>query len=247
MDVVIVDAGLALAFLGIVSALRPLRWLGIRTRGLALLVFLAGAGLVCLGGLLPTGVTRSPTADTRIDDVLPVYQFHEVHSCQIRASPERVFRAIREVTPLDIRFFIVLNWIRSPLASGRSQRSALASRPILDSMTRGGFLILKDESPRELVVGTIAKFWSGEGVVTRTPEEFVAFGTPDYAKAVLNFRVEDEGHGTCRLSTETRILPTDPGAARKFAFYWRVIYPGSWIIRYEWLAAIRRRAEGPQT
>ena len=60
----------------------------------------------------------------------------------------------------------------------------------------------------------------------------------------MNFRVDDEGGGWCRLRTETRVLGTDEAARGKFAMYWCVIYPGSAIIRREWLAAIKRRAEG---
>jgi hypothetical protein len=45
------------------------------------------------------------------------------------------------------------------------------------------------------------------------------------------------------LTTETRIYATDTSARKKFAAYWRVIYPGSALIRVMWLRAIRGRAE----
>jgi hypothetical protein len=45
------------------------------------------------------------------------------------------------------------------------------------------------------------------------------------------------------LTTETRVYATDPAARRRFARYWRVIYPGSSLIRRMWLRAIRKRAE----
>jgi hypothetical protein len=51
--------------------------------------------------------------------------------------------------------------------------------------------------------------------------------------------------GWSLLSTETRVFATDAATRRRFAAYWRVIYPGSALIRIEWLRAIRRRAEGP--
>jgi hypothetical protein len=44
------------------------------------------------------------------------------------------------------------------------------------------------------------------------------------------------------VSTETRVFATSPAARRRFAAYWRVIYPGSAIIRRSWLRAIRHRA-----
>ena len=76
-----------------------------------------------------------------------------------------------------------------------------------------------------------------------TPAKFRALAEPGYAKAVMNFRLEDEGGGWTRLVTETRIVATDDHARRRFAAYWRTIYPGSALIRRMWLRAIRARAE----
>jgi len=59
----------------------------------------------------------------------------------------------------------------------------------------------------------------------------------------MNFIVEREAPNICRVTTETRVYATDPASVRKFARYWRVIYPGSALIRRMWLGAIKRRAE----
>ncbi|MGY1662524.1 hypothetical protein ACI78Q_15000 [Geodermatophilus sp. SYSU D00705] len=45
------------------------------------------------------------------------------------------------------------------------------------------------------------------------------------------------------LSSETRVVATDPAARRRFARYWQVIRPGSSAIRWELLAAVQLRAE----
>ena len=50
-----------------------------------------------------------------------------------------------------------------------------------------------------------------------------------------------------RVETETRIQPTDARAARAFGLYWLVVYPGSALIRREWLRAVRRKAEASAT
>jgi hypothetical protein len=66
-----------------------------------------------------------------------------------------------------------------------------------------------------------------------------------YAKAVMNFYLAVRADNTgVILTTETRILASDPATRRKFARYWRVIFPGSALIRRMWLRAIKRRAEG---
>ena len=61
----------------------------------------------------------------------------------------------------------------------------------------------------------------------------------------MNFRVETRPDGDCDLTTETRVLATGPAAARRFAAYWRLIYPGSALIRRMWLLAIARRWKAP--
>jgi len=59
----------------------------------------------------------------------------------------------------------------------------------------------------------------------------------------MNFLVEDAGPGAMLVTTETRIYATDASARRRFAVYWRTIYPGSSLLRHTWLRAIKRRAE----
>jgi hypothetical protein len=58
----------------------------------------------------------------------------------------------------------------------------------------------------------------------------------------MNFAVRSDGGGS-RITTETRVLGTDPSASRKFRVYWAVIRPASGAIRRSWLKAIRRRLE----
>jgi hypothetical protein len=77
-----------------------------------------------------------------------------------------------------------------------------------------------------------------------TTQEFFALQRPGECRAAMNFLLENRGPARTRLSTETRVFATDALAQRRFRRYWRVIYPGSALIRRSWLAAIKRRAEG---
>ena len=61
----------------------------------------------------------------------------------------------------------------------------------------------------------------------------------------MNFLVTPDGPDGSLVSTETRVFATSDDARRQFARYWRVIYPGSAIIRRMWLRAIARRAMTP--
>jgi hypothetical protein len=244
MGVVLVDAGLLALLVGVVSLIRPLRVLRIRTRRRAAAVAAAGAILVVAGAALPAPLRRSTTARSRIDDFAPAYQFNEVHATRVRAPPDRVFAAIRAVTADEILFFRALTWIRSPHLPGRGPESILnvpASMPILEVALRGGFVLLAEEDHRELVVGAVVCCRPRARVAGA--EEFRRLDRPGVAKAVMNFLVDDEGGGWTRVTTETRVFATDPAATRRFGAYWRVIYPGSALIRRMWLRAIKRRAE----
>jgi len=62
------------------------------------------------------------------------------------------------------------------------------------------------------------------------------------ADATINFLFEPTNRGTTVISTETRVYAGNVWAARGFAMYWRVIYPGSALLRVVWLRAVERGA-----
>ena len=246
LGVVCVYAGIGAAMLGVVGLVRPLRRVAITSRRRAAAVLTCGLLLVALGWSLPAPEVRVATPRTMLDRFAPVYQFDEVHALRVDAPPAAVFRAIHEVTAGEIRFFQALTSIRR--LGRRAPESILNApdrRPILDVATRTTFLTLADEPDREVVVGTVVLApdgWTRQAVAT--PDDFRALTQAGFAKAVMSFRVEPDGRGGSLVSTETRVFATDAAARRRFARYWRVIYPGSAIIRRSWLRAIRRRAEG---
>jgi hypothetical protein len=170
-----------------------------------------------------------------LDEFMPVFDFNEVHSTLIAASPERALAAARELTAREVPVMRVLMALRR-LGRGRT------SGPVIDGMLRNGFVVLADR-PDELVLGVAGRFWALDSGITRLrAEEFERFDAPDHAKAVMDFHVEARPGG-CLLSTETRIQATDADARRSFGRYWRMIHPGSALIRRVWLRAVRRRAE----
>src|SRR5438132_13350361 len=77
---------------------------------------------------------------------------------------------------------------------------------------------------------------------TLTAESFKTSLPPGYAVAAMNFVVRPEGPNASIVSTETRVFANSPESRRRFARYWRVIYPGSAIIRRMWLRAFRKLA-----
>jgi hypothetical protein len=212
----VVYCGLLLALVGLVVIMKPI--------GLAMLG--AGIALVAIGALLPAPTSRVNPARTRLDEFAPTWQFREHHSLAVAAPPARVFEAIRSVRADEIRLFRTLTWIRR---GGRrlpeSILNAGDSTPIIDIALRTSFVRLADDPPQELVVATTLG------------------APPEHAQATMNFLVEPNRTGGSLVSTETRVFAKGDGARRRFAAYWRVIYPGSALIRRMWLRAIKRRAE----
>lgn len=245
MDVLLVDAGLALVGLGLLSLLLPLRLLRIRTRSRAAAVLAGGLVLLAFGLALPVTPPSLPGPRMALDEIVPHYQFGEHHEIRIAAPPARVYAAVRAVTAREIRFFRSLTWLRSPHWPGRAPESIVnpaADRPILDVALGTSFVLLREDKEQEIVVGTIV--CCDKAPPPRSAEEFLG-RSGSVVRAAMNFYLVDEGGGSTRLITQTRVSASDPGAERPFAAYWRVIYPGSAFIRRMWLQAIQRRAESP--
>jgi hypothetical protein len=134
--------------------------------------------------------------------------------------------------------------VRSVPALLRRRRLPLRGS-LLNGFRKAGFVPLR-ETPDELVFGGVGRFWQPSGGLRRVdPARFREFAEPGFAKAAFNFQVERTGERTT-VRTETRIATTDERARRHFARYWRLIHPGSALIRVAWLRAIRRRAERPR-
>ncbi len=245
LAVVLVYGGLIVTFLGGVSLFKPLALIGIPTRLRGLYLFGLGLVIAGAGWTLPVREVQVAAPRTQLDQFAPRYQFNEVHSIRVMAPKNRVYRAIQKVRAGEILFFHTLIWIRRFGRPGpESILNAPERMPLLEEATRTSFLSLAEEPDREIVVGTAVIVPAGWRLRKRpTPEDFKAIRETGFALATMNFLVEEAGAGACTVTTETRVYATDASTRRRFARYWRVIYPGSALIRRMWLRAIKRRAE----
>ena len=182
---------------------------------------------------------------TQLDRFAPQYEFHEIHSIRVAASSHRAYQAVRAVTADEVLLFRMLVWIRRFGRSGpESILSPSKHTPLLEVATRTSFVLLADEPDREIVVGMAVIAPPGFTLKGQLPRErFPAIREPGFALAMLNFLIESSGLDTCRVTTETRVHATDAATRRRFGIYWRMVYPGSALIRRMWLRAIKRRAE----
>ncbi|MBA2568338.1 MAG: hypothetical protein H0V11_03225 [Actinobacteria bacterium] len=110
------------------------------------------------------------------------------------------------------------------------------------------FVVLS-RSPTELVAGAVGAVWRPRGGLVHLDgaDAWRNADLPGTIKAAVDFRAEPTAAGS-RLSTETRVLASDPHARRVFRLYWLVVGPFSGLIRRRWLStamAAAKRSAAP--
>jgi hypothetical protein len=184
---------------------------------------------------------------TLLGEILPSYDFSEHHERVVAAPATESFRAATAVTLGQMPLTRVLFRVRSGAAPllGEEGLPKGTGEPLIAQILDFGFINLAEDPGVEIVFGAIGQFWKLAGSLwpVRTASEFADFDRPGFVKGAMNLRVLGHPRGSL-IETETRTLATDVGSRRAFAFYWMLIRPGSGAIRWEWLRAAARLAEG---
>lgn len=237
-------AGIVLAFCGLANLAVPFRFLGIRKRAAGALVFAFGVVLALAALLWPAPTIRVAQHRTLLDDIMPEYQFSERHSQRIHARPGQVMLAIRQTTLGDLNSYATLMRIRgAALRRPYRDRGNSQHERVLDALS-AGFISLA-ASDHEIVMGAIGKARSPRPDVRDLPE-FAAY-QQEGVKLAFNLYVEDAGDGWSTVCTETRVVALDEYSRRIMSRYWRLIVPGSGLLRRQWLNGIKKRAESAAT
>jgi hypothetical protein len=64
-----------------------------------------------------------------------------------------------------------------------------------------------------------------------TPERFMSFDQPGFAKIATSLRVDPYGNRSSILTMETRVAVTDDASRLRFRRYWLLVGPFSALIR----------------
>jgi hypothetical protein len=108
-----------------------------------------------------------------------------------------------------------------------------------------GWVPLAEEPGVELVIGSVGRFWRKDyGGRPVTPDQFVPFQEPGYAKLAISLAARPVGSG-CIVRYEARTATTDESARRTFRRYWRLIAPGVGLVMRRVLRRIKAEAERP--
>ena len=242
--------GVILAVVGAVSLIHPLTFLLILNRFIAALVMVGGV-LISLASLLyPVKMKHSSTTNQKIDTLLPDFAFNEFHEVRVNASPERVKQLLQVTGVKDIAAARWLMKIRG-IADEDVDLSDRASHNIVGSDTISApdfnfFVVAPDEWITVMILKSVIitnnSNQPAPPEISRL-EEFTSFDTPGYVKVAVNFRFISTGNNETVLTTETRNKGITAHDNRVFGYYWKIIYPGSAIIRRVWLDTIKKKAQ----
>jgi hypothetical protein len=171
------------------------------------------------------------------------------HATIVAAPPARVWEALRTVEvgrhPL-VALLMGIRALPALLTRPRVAWTRLRRRRGASPLLGREFALLAERPPFDLVLGLTGRFWRPGGDLR--PTDAATFRDPipeGCARAVWTFHLEPLAGGRTHLVTETRVRCADPATRRSFLRYWRLIAPGSGLIRRAILAMVRRRAEGP--
>ncbi len=190
---------------------------------------------------------------TRLDSWLPNPDLSALHSIEIGAPPTRVYQALKvtdfganPVVAAIMALRAIPALLASPVATWKKLRrqGRPANRAPTATLLDGAFTILEDVADEEIVLGITGRFWTPTGgLVPTQAEHFREPLLPGLAQAAWSFHCQALSPDTTRLATETRVRCADAATRRSFLRYWRVIAPGSGLIRWAILRQVRHRAE----
>ena len=187
-------------------------------------------------------------ASPAFDAIARGARFRDLIAIAVKASPEAIFQAFREVTLRDMKLAWLLGELRylpSRLVGRMPPNDS--TRPFLSMLLDGGTLVLRDEAPREVITGSAAQLHRVHQAPQRfaTREAFEAFTDADHEKLFMSVRVAPTGRpGEHWLVLEHATRALSPAVERKFARYWRLVKPLGAFVTGQLLRAVRRRAEG---
>ncbi|HEX4923166.1 MAG TPA: hypothetical protein VFV50_03740 [Bdellovibrionales bacterium] len=188
---------------------------------------------------------------TLIEKQMPGYQMRQVDRVRVGASPGRAWRVVRNLDTQShflSRMLFALRALPERLFKRSENAAALIPpRSTIEDFTGPGkgFKILAEEPGREIVVGSVGKFWKPAIEWAEIePSSFGAFSAAGYGKLAWSLRVDPDGHGGSWITWDLRVGTTDTATWRFFRYYWFLIGSFSHLLRRSALHAMARELGG---
>jgi hypothetical protein len=178
-----------------------------------------------------------------IEKFIPESDVAESHEIVIRAPADTVFEVAATMDLESIPIVRAIFWAREKLFRVRSGGSPFRKGLVAGTIALG-WGVLAYRPGRELVMGAVTQPWVGNVKFSAIPsDEFARFSEPDLVKIAWTLECNPLDATTTRFRTQTRVLPTDDAARKKFRRYWLVFGIGIVLIRLLANRAVRREAE----
>jgi len=164
-----------------------------------------------------------------IDRYLPPSDSVVFHAAVITAGVERTYTALRRFDFFQVPLVRLPNLMRLwperlwRRLRGRAPLPPAPQRVMLeDLLAMKSFDVLAEEPGRELVLGSVGRFWTRDfGRVPFTRETFATLAPPDCGKIGWSLRVEPYGEHRSLVIVDVRVSTTDAAAHAHFRRYWR--------------------------
>ena len=170
---------------------------------------------------------------SHIQDFMPNFRLHEVDHVAVAADPDRTFVALRAVDLYRVPFVRWLFALRV-LPERLLGRIKPSTRAGIEQITAPGtgFHLLSD-ADREIVVGSVGKFWQPRiEFADVTPETFVQHDIPGWGKLAWSLAAAPREQGGSWITIDLRVDASGGESWAHFARYWRLIGPFSRAIRH---------------
>lgn len=181
--------------------------------------------------------------DSRLDELMPVYEVVERHRACVVAPVETTFAAACDMNLQDSVIVHAIFRVRELLLGSQPEKKAYPLR-LVDQAKAWGWGVLADDPGREIIFGAVTQPWVPNPVFRAlSRHEFVNFQEPGYVKIAWTLRADPYLAGKSVARTETRVAATDPASRAKFRWYWSLLSPGIILIRRLSLNLVREEAE----
>jgi hypothetical protein len=183
----------------------------------------------------PWSKGREQMSALLVDEYLPVYDVSDGVATVVETDTATVWNALMNVDLIDVgrlRPLVgVLGAVRmlpeivSRLLNGEAPPPAPARLRLRDMATlprkQGGWILLGERPCDEIALGLVGRFWLPViEYAEATPQSFVDFNEPGYAKTIYSLTVRALDERRTMLAGVMRTATTDEHARRCFRRYW---------------------------
>jgi hypothetical protein len=186
-----------------------------------------------------------------LDLFVPKPALVEIDRAEVAADAQRTWTTVRDLDLAQsalVRTLFALRTVPDRL-KGRRPQLRLRLDDLISTRDEPGFQILSEDAPHEIAAGAIGKVWRPAIPFVHVPDgaAFAAFLEPGYVKVAWALRVTAGSESTSHVEFELRVAATSDDAWQKFTRYFRLIGPGSHVIRRVLLAQLESELGTPES